>query len=136
MKMRISRRVYAKGGALYHQREAGEFSCVSHELLFAPMMSNQSSFAPADILQLPVIREHDRAERKSHKLDFQARITHIACFFFENPPERPSELEACRLRHLTFAVDNLGEAMGLFARHGRRTGSRRPNHRQAVHVFL
>ncbi|KQB42219.1 Glyoxalase/bleomycin resistance protein/dioxygenase [Flavobacterium daejeonense] len=61
-----------------------------------------------EILGLKIIREVYRESRKSHKLDLAINENYcIELFSFPNPPERPSNPEACGLRHLAFAVENL-----------------------------
>jgi glyoxylase I family protein len=44
--------------------------------------------------------------------------TEIELFSFPNPPRRPSYPEACGLRHLAFAVDNLEQAIAELSAHG------------------
>ncbi|MEK8021193.1 MAG: VOC family protein [Candidatus Parabeggiatoa sp.] len=63
-----------------------------------------------DILGLSIIQETFRADKQSYKLDL--RISNgdiIELFSFPNPPVRVNYPEACGLRHLAFAVDNLKE---------------------------
>ena len=49
-----------------------------------------------------------REERQSYKLDLAIGEHYvIELFSFPNPPERPSRPEACGLRHLAFAVENV-----------------------------
>lgn len=63
-----------------------------------------------EILGLKIIREVYRESRKSYKLDLAINKHYcIELFSFPNPPERPSNPEACGLRHLAFAVENLDE---------------------------
>jgi glyoxylase I family protein len=60
------------------------------------------------IMGLQVIAEHYRAERRSWKLDLAlADGTQLELFSFPNPPARPSQPEACGLRHLAFVVRDL-----------------------------
>jgi glyoxylase I family protein len=63
-----------------------------------------------DILKFPIINETYRTERDSYKLDLKVsdRDT-IELFSFSSPPPRPSQPEACGLRHLAFEVDNIEE---------------------------
>ena len=71
-----------------------------------------------EVLGLPVVHEHYRAERQSYKLDLQLPDgTQVELFSFPNPPRRPSTPEAQGLRHLAFAVDDI--AMKLFDRFNR-----------------
>lgn len=61
-----------------------------------------------EVLGLNIIREVYREERQSHKLDLAIGEHYvIELFSFPNPPERPSQPEACGLRHLAFAVENV-----------------------------
>ena len=63
-----------------------------------------------DILKFSVIAETYRADRDSYKLDLKVsdRDT-IELFSFPSAPPRPSRPEACGMRHLAFAVDNIEE---------------------------
>lgn len=61
-----------------------------------------------EVLGFPIIRETYRAERQSYKLDLQVSDTEaIELFSFPDPPSRPTQPEACGLRHLAFAVTDL-----------------------------
>ncbi|TLS32721.1 VOC family protein [Geobacillus stearothermophilus] len=72
-----------------------------------------------EILGFRPIREQYRAERRSYKLDLEADGgIQLELFSFENPPKRPSYPEACGLRHLALAVDNLDEAIAYLRQHG------------------
>lgn len=70
-----------------------------------------------EILGLDIIRETWRAERLSWKLDLALDGHYIVeLFSFPDPPERPSRPEACGLRHLAFAVDNLEQVIAHLQR--------------------
>ncbi|EPZ37462.1 glyoxalase/bleomycin resistance protein/dioxygenase [Anoxybacillus ayderensis] len=69
------------------------------------------------ILQLPIIHEQYRADKKSHKLDLNIGNIQLELFSFENPPERRSYPEACGLRHLAFAVDHIEETIAYLQAH-------------------
>lgn len=61
-----------------------------------------------EIIGLESIREVFRKERNSFKLDLSLNGTYcIELFSFPNPPKRPSQPEACGLRHLAFPVENV-----------------------------
>lgn len=61
-----------------------------------------------EILGLRVLAERYRAERDSYKLDLEVSPgVSIELFSFPKPPQRPSRPEACGLRHLAFAVDDI-----------------------------
>jgi glyoxylase I family protein len=65
----------------------------------------------AEVLGLPVIAEHWRAERRSWKLDLALPDgSQIELFSFEDRPARPSYPEARGLRHLAFAVADVEHA--------------------------
>ncbi|KHJ36930.1 putative lyase [Pedobacter glucosidilyticus] len=60
------------------------------------------------ILGLQIVREVYREARDSYKLDLALGDDYgIELFSFPEPPPRPSFPEACGLRHLAFAVDDL-----------------------------
>ncbi|OPB87700.1 MULTISPECIES: SMU1112c/YaeR family gloxylase I-like metalloprotein [Elizabethkingia] len=61
-----------------------------------------------DVLGLNIIREVYREERESYKLDLAIGDHYvIELFSFPDPPKRPSRPEACGLRHLAFAVEDV-----------------------------
>ena len=61
-----------------------------------------------EILGFPVIQETFRPARNSYKLDLRVgEFDQIELFSFPQPPQRVSSPEACGLRHLAFAVDDL-----------------------------
>ena len=63
-------------------------------------------------LGLRVVAETYREARRSHKLDLALPDGgQIELFSFPGAPPRPSYPEACGLRHLCFAVDNLAECV-------------------------
>ncbi|OWY64104.1 hypothetical protein B7486_49095 [cyanobacterium TDX16] len=65
-----------------------------------------------EILGFSIIEETFRAARNSYKLDLRVSDrVHIELFSFPTPPSRPSKPEACGLRHLAFAVDDLDRAV-------------------------
>jgi glyoxylase I family protein len=66
----------------------------------------------AETLDLEVVREVHRRERNSSKLDLRLPDgTQIELFSFPDPPKRPSNPEACGLRHMAFEVADLDEAV-------------------------
>ena len=71
------------------------------------------------VLGLRIVAEHYRAERDSWKLDLAlANGGQIELFSFPNPPERPSRPEAQGLRHLSFAVASVQQAVADLAKMG------------------
>jgi glyoxylase I family protein len=71
-----------------------------------------------EVLGLKVLAEHYRKERESYKLDLAIGDTYvIELFSFPDPPARVSGPEACGLRHLAFAVEDINKAVdGLTAK--------------------
>jgi glyoxylase I family protein len=71
------------------------------------------------ILGLEVVAETYRAQRDSYKLDLRlADGSQLELFSFPDPPCRLSRPEACGLRHLALAVENLDGAIQHLAAHG------------------
>ena len=71
------------------------------------------------VLGLPVIGEHWRAERRSWKLDLALPDgSQIELFSFENRPARPSYPEARGLRHLAFEVADVARAKAALEAQG------------------
>ena len=61
-----------------------------------------------DVLGFTIIQETYREARNSYKLDLQVgNGAQIELFSFPNPPQRVNRPEACGLRHLAFAVDDI-----------------------------
>lgn len=61
------------------------------------------------VLGLSIIREEYRAERDAYKLDLALNNQYIIeLFSFPDPPARNSGPEATGLRHLAFAVKDIG----------------------------
>lgn len=70
------------------------------------------------VLGLKIIREVYRLERQSYKLDLSLNDHYIIeLFSFPDPPLRVSSPEACGLRHLAFAVDNIEQAVAHLKSH-------------------
>lgn len=71
-----------------------------------------------DVLGFEIIHETFRAARDSYKLDLRVNdSTQIELFSFPHPPARPSTPEACGLRHLAFAVEDITEAVASLTAH-------------------
>lgn len=72
-----------------------------------------------ELLELPILAEHYRAERDSWKLDLQLpNGSQLELFSFPTPPARPSKPEAQGLRHLCFAVSDVAATVAWLARKG------------------
>jgi glyoxylase I family protein len=71
-----------------------------------------------EILKLEIVSEVYRQDRDSYKLNLRLPDqTEIELFSFPDPPRRPSYPEACGLRHLAFAVDDLEQTVADLRRH-------------------
>lgn len=71
------------------------------------------------ILGFEVMQEVYRAARQSYKLDLALQGQYsIELFSFPDPPPRPSYPEACGLRHLAFAVENVQIAIEWLEKNG------------------
>lgn len=63
-------------------------------------------------LGFSVVRENWRPYKQDWKLDLQVNeTTELEIFVPAGPPERPSHPEACGLRHLAFAVENIEQVV-------------------------
>ena len=72
---------------------------------------NRSKQFYTEILGLKIIAENYRRDRNSYKLDLALpNGSQIELFSFPDPPPRPSRPEACGLRHLAFAVEDVDQA--------------------------
>ncbi|MBT9313552.1 SMU1112c/YaeR family gloxylase I-like metalloprotein [Leptothoe kymatousa] len=71
----------------------------------------------SEILGAKIICETWREQRRSYKLDLHIGNAQIELFSFPNPPQRPTRPEACGLRHLALAVDNLTECIDHLQHH-------------------
>lgn len=72
-----------------------------------------------ELLGLRIIAEHHRAGRASWKLDLALPDgSQIELFSFPDPPLRLSYPEACGLRHLCFAVDDVAACRRKLAARG------------------
>lgn len=71
------------------------------------------------VLGFEIVQEVYRAQRQSYKLDLalQGYYT-IELFSFPDPPARPSYPEACGLRHLAFAVEDVQAAIEWLDKNG------------------
>ncbi|WP_407720704.1 VOC family protein [Ruminococcus sp. JE7B6] len=71
-----------------------------------------------DLLGFEVIRENYRPQRNDIKLDLRLGSAELEIFCEPNPPKRISNPEACGLRHLAFAVENIEETVAELNRLG------------------
>jgi glyoxylase I family protein len=61
----------------------------------------------SELLGFRIIHEVYREDRLSWKCDLDAGNAAIELFSFPDPPNRPTQPEACGLRHLAFVVPNV-----------------------------
>lgn len=72
-----------------------------------------------EVLGFSIIEETFRQERNSYKLDLRLRNgDQVELFSFPNPPKRSTRPEACGLRHLAFAVENIDESVNYLKSKG------------------
>lgn len=72
-----------------------------------------------EVLGFSIIQETFRAERNSYKLDLKVgNKDQIELFSFPNPPQRVNSPEACGLRHLSFAVEDIARSVAELKSHG------------------
>ncbi|MCO7126776.1 VOC family protein [Sporolactobacillus shoreicorticis] len=86
-----------------------EFQGIHHCAIISSNYERSKHFY-VDVLGFSIINEVYREERNSYKLDLaigNEKNGKIELFSFPNPPQRPTHPEACGLRHLAFAVENL-----------------------------
>jgi glyoxylase I family protein len=71
-----------------------------------------------EILGCSIIKETFRSDRNSYKLDLRVgNGGAIELFSFPHPPARVSNPEACGLRHLAFAVEDLKQSVTYLKSH-------------------
>lgn len=71
-----------------------------------------------EVLGCSIIKETFRSDRNSYKLDLQVgNGAAIELFSFPNPPARVNNPEACGLRHLAFAVEDIEASVNYLKSH-------------------
>ena len=94
------------------------FDAVHHIALIASDYEKSKQFY-TQILGFEVIRETYRPEKQSYKLDLAVNATlQLELFSFPEPAPRPSYPEACGLRHLAFAVEDVALAVAHLKTYG------------------
>lgn len=72
-----------------------------------------------EVLGFEIISETYREKRDSYKLDLKVGDGfQIELFSFPNPPSRLTQPEACGLRHLAFATDDIASAIENLLKYG------------------
>ncbi|API88860.1 hypothetical protein BKP56_05985 [Marinilactibacillus sp. 15R] len=90
---------------------------IHHTAIIASDYEKSKEFY-TEILELKVINETYREERKSYKLDLAIGSAQIELFSFPDPPKRPSMPEARGLRHLCFEVNDIEKAVSWLGKKG------------------
>lgn len=95
------------------------FTAVHHVAIICSNYERSKQFY-TEVLGFNIIRETFRAERNSYKLDLTVGESgiQIELFSFPNSPVRASYPEACGLRHLAFAVENLEKTVDFLQAKG------------------
>lgn len=90
-----------------------------HHVAIIASSYQRSKWFYTEVLGLRIVREVYREDRDSYKLDLElAGGVQIELFSFPEPPRRVTNPEACGLRHLALAVDDLDAELARLARHG------------------
>jgi glyoxylase I family protein len=88
-----------------------KFNKVHHIAIITSDYEKSKAFY-TKILGFSIIAENYREDRESYMLDLGLNGGYlIELFSFPNPPKRVSYPEACGLRHLAFAVDDVESAL-------------------------
>ncbi|MFQ2269246.1 VOC family protein [Aeromonas enteropelogenes] len=94
------------------------FEAIHHVAIIASDYERSRHFYH-QVLGLPIICETLREARQSWKLDLALPDgSQLELFSFPNPPARPSQPEACGLRHLAFRVGDINRVIAHLQRHG------------------
>ncbi|NEQ52535.1 MAG: VOC family protein [Leptolyngbya sp. SIO3F4] len=78
----------------------------------------RSKYFYIEVLGANIMCETWREQRRSYKLDLKLGGAQIELFSFPKPPPRPTRPEACGLRHLALAVENLDYNISHLKSHG------------------
>lgn len=94
------------------------FNSIHHAAIICSDYARSKHFY-SQLLGLKIIAEHYREERSSYKLDLAlADGSQIELFSFIGAPLRSSYPEACGLRHLAFAVDDIDSSVAMLVAKG------------------
>lgn len=97
------------------------FSRINHVAIICSDYEKSKKFY-TDILGFKIINEFYRKQRESYKLDLELDGgDRIELFSFKNPPKRQSYPEACGLRHISFEVSNIDNAVSYLNSRGIKT---------------
>lgn len=95
-----------------------DLKAVHHIAIIASDYSRSKQFY-TEVLGFQILAEHFRAERNSYKLDLiSASDIQLELFSFPDSPARVTSPEACGLRHLAFAVEDIDESVRHLAARG------------------
>lgn len=97
---------------------SGLLTRIHHVALICSDYARSKEFY-TQVLGLKIMAEHYREARDSYKLDLLLPDgSQLELFSFPTPPERPSRPEACGLRHLAFAVEDINSAVAWLESQG------------------
>lgn len=102
----------------YLLADAMQITGVHHVAIICSNYERSKKFY-TEILGFSIVEETFRAARNSYKLDLRVSDrVQIELFSFPAPPPRVSTPEACGLRHLAFAVDDIDRAVSYLESQG------------------
>ena len=95
-----------------------KIECLHHIAIICSDYAVSKAFY-TEVLGMEIIKEVYREDRQSYKLDLALNGTYlIELFSFPEPPARPSRPEAAGLRHISFGVTSVEDAISsLSAKH-------------------
>lgn len=94
------------------------FRALHHVALICSDYARSKHFY-VEVLGFRVLHEVHRAERASYKLDLEISPgQHLELFSFPSPPARVTRPEACGLRHLAFAVEDIDQTLATLRARG------------------
>lgn len=94
-----------------------EFSRIHHLAVICHDRQAALDFYVAK-LGFKIIAQHQRPKQADWKIDLQQNNLVLELFIKPNAPRRPSYPEACGLRHLAFAVDDIQVAAVFLEKKG------------------
>lgn len=94
-----------------------EFSRIHHLAVICHDRQAALDFYVAK-LGFKIIAQHQRPKQADWKIDLQQNNLVLELFIKPNAPQRPSYPEACGLRHLAFAVDDIQVAAAFLEKKG------------------
>ncbi len=93
------------------------FTTVHHVAIIVADYEKTKEFY-IDKLGFEIVRENFREDKQDWKLDLTLNGCELEIFEKKNAPKRVTNPEACGMRHLAFAVDNIEEAVAVLNEKG------------------